>query len=364
MNTLLGKKPEKEELNKQREKLSAVLREYDNEISLPKALAISTVAHPLLAFLSWLLIKVFILLLAFLGITLPLFIKPEPKIKDIEFIITNKPEQTPINKKTNLRSDRNSRAGGKHDPAKKISDPEPVTSSSKPQPQTPPPKKTTPKVEPKKQAEQKAVEEAPKAPPRPIPRQRPSNPMMKDPSAFSVPVPVTKIPEQRVPSVGGPVTSGPIGSSSQSSEPAPIMSSGSSGQNTLRSSRGYSTGEGNPGNPGPGDPNGRPGVDAIKEPDFGPYMRELQRKIKRKWNPPRGNKSKRVVLLFKVSKDGRLLTLKIQNPSGNPESDSAALDAVKSAAPFLPLPPEYRGDDIDIQFTFDYNVFGVGGHQY
>jgi outer membrane biosynthesis protein TonB len=42
-----------------------------------------------------------------------------------------------------------------------------------------------------------------------------------------------------------------------------------------------------------------------------------------------------------------------------PNADNAALNAVKLAAPFRPLPPEYKGQNIDIQFTFDYNVFGA-----
>jgi hypothetical protein len=30
-------------------------------------------------------------------------------------------------------------------------------------------------------------------------------------------------------------------------------------------------------------------------------MSELQRRIKRNWSPPRGNESKRVILLFKIA---------------------------------------------------------------
>ncbi len=364
MNTILGKKPENEDLKKQKEQLSAVLKDDNSEIPFEKALVISTVAHPLVAFLFWLFVKILIFILAFLGIALPLFMKPEPKVKDIEFIIVNKPEQKPINKKTNLRSDRNSRAGGKHDPKRKISDPEPITSNAKPQQATPPPKKATTKVQKKPASPPKPKAQAPKVPPRPTPRQKASIPRVQAPNPFSMPVPVPKNTPRPRPTVGGPITSGPIGQSAPTSEPAPIMSAGSSGQNTIRRNPSYSMGGGNPGNPGPGNPDGRPGVDAIKEPDFGPYMRELQRRIKRRWNPPRGNKSKRVVLLFKVSKDGRLLSLKVHTPSGQPESDKAAIQAVKTAAPFRPLPPEYRGDDIDIQFTFDYNVFGIGGQQF
>jgi len=88
-------------------------------------------------------------------------------------------------------------------------------------------------------------------------------------------------------------------------------------------------------------------------------MRELQRRIKMNWSPPKGNESKRVVLLFSISRDGRLLNVKVYKSSGIPTCDNAAIQAVQLTAPFKPLPPEYRGDSVDIQFTFDYNVFGA-----
>ncbi len=361
MNGILGKKLGKEEREKQREQLSAVLREDKKELSLKKALVISTIAHPLVVVLSWLLIRLLIFILAFLGITLPLFMKPKPKLKDIEFVIVNKPEKPPINKKTKLRSDRNSRAGGKHDPKRKESDPDSATNMAKPQKRTPPPKKAATKVQKKIQSH-KPAPKAPRVPPRPIPRRHVSTPKITAPNPFSVPIP-KRPPRPQFP-IGGPVTSGPIGTAAPSAEPVPIMTAGNPGQNTLRRSPAYSIGGGNAGNPSLGNPNGNPGIDAIKEPDFGPYMRELQRRIKRRWNPPRGNRSKRVVLMFKVSKDGRLLSLSIHTSSGNPGSDRSAINAVKSAAPFRPLPPEYRGNDIDIQFTFDYNVFGISGRQF
>ena len=117
---------------------------------------------------------------------------------------------------------------------------------------------------------------------------------------------------------------------------------------------GSGSGGGNPGGGG-----GRPGIDAIREPDFGPYMRELQRRIKMNWEPPKGNESKRVVLLFKIAKDGRLLSCSVFKSSGLQNADNAALNAVRLSAPFRPLPADYKGASIDIQFTFDYNVFGA-----
>ncbi len=91
--------------------------------------------------------------------------------------------------------------------------------------------------------------------------------------------------------------------------------------------------------------------------DFNPFMANLQKKIKSNWNPPRGQKSKRVIVLFKLTKDGNLISSNIKQSSGNQDVDQAALEAVKKSAPFDSLPAEYDEEDIDIQFTFDYNVF-------
>ncbi len=112
-------------------------------------------------------------------------------------------------------------------------------------------------------------------------------------------------------------------------------------------------------NPSPGNPSGSPGINARKDPNFGPYMAELQRRIKRNWRPPRRNNSKRVILLFTIARDGRLLNLKVYKPSGERDTDKAAISAVQLSAPFKPLPRDVSGSSIDIQYTFDYNVFGV-----
>ncbi len=82
-------------------------------------------------------------------------------------------------------------------------------------------------------------------------------------------------------------------------------------------------------------------------------MRDLQHRIKKNWDPPRGNESKRVVLLFKIGKDGRLLSCSVFKSSGLETADKAVLNAVLRSAPFRPLPAGFREQSIDIQFTFD-----------
>lgn len=94
----------------------------------------------------------------------------------------------------------------------------------------------------------------------------------------------------------------------------------------------------------------------VNQPDFGPYMRELQQTIKKQWDPPKGNESIRIVALFKVDKSGNITNIKIIQ-SGGVVCDEAAIKAIRLSSPTKPLPPEYIGKTVDIQFTFDYNVF-------
>jgi TonB family protein len=119
-------------------------------------------------------------------------------------------------------------------------------------------------------------------------------------------------------------------------------------------------GEGLKGNPDANNNRGPSNTGAQADVDFGPYMADLQRRIKRAWFPPKGNESKRVVVIFKVHRGGELSNLRLEHASGVAIADNAALKAVENAAPFRPLPAG-ASDDVDIQFTFDYNVFTGGG---
>ena len=91
-------------------------------LTFKKCVAISSALHPLVAF--FIIALSFILML--LGINLFMFKAPQTKTQDIEFVLVDK-EQMPINKNTKYRADRNSRAGGKHDPKKKVSMPSKAT---------------------------------------------------------------------------------------------------------------------------------------------------------------------------------------------------------------------------------------------
>lgn len=93
--------------------------------------------------------------------------------------------------------------------------------------------------------------------------------------------------------------------------------------------------------------------------DFGPYMQDLQRRIKKHWEPPRGQETRRVQIIFKIHADGKMSNLRISRSSGLNKADDAALKAAEAASPLRPL-PEGAPDDVDIEFTFDYNVYSGG----
>lgn len=181
---------------------------------------------------------------------------------------------------------------------------------------------------------------------------------------------------------GGPPTPVPVGGGATSKgggsgpgpAPAPTRAGRGSGGGPSGGSpgiavapsvgRGPAGGGSSSGNNEAGNPDDGPGRDrsvaARKDVDFGPYMADLQRRIKRAWFPPKGNESKRVKVVFKVHRDGQMTNLRMLNSSGLAIADQAALKAVENAAPFRQL-PEGAPDDVDIEFTFDYNVFNGGG---
>ena len=368
--------------------LPSIVTSKPEVIPIKKSLAISTALHPAVVLLAWLITVA----LALMGINLTLFKKPQAQLKkDIEFVLVDK-EAMPRDPNTKNRSDMNSRSGGINDPKRKVSMPSPAPKkASKPSAAAKSANQLIKKQqqEVKKQIKQQQKQQAaqkqaakptqqPKAskpsPAKPAPpTARPSSRPVTAPAPTAKPSTPFTVPAPKGAPVGKTLATGPVGGtsaptgakssassggapkSSSSYAPRPSLSPSSGGGSNSPLARG-SSGSGNVGNPGGG--GGAPGIDALREPDFGPYMRELQRRIKLNWDPPKGNESKRVVLLFKIAKDGRLLSCRVHKSSGLPSADQAALKAVELTAPFRPLPADFRGQSIDIQFTFDYNVFG------
>jgi TonB family protein len=325
-------------------------------------------------FLSY---TIHILILLILILTLLLIWKGKPKVNvtSIEFIPTQI-ESKKAPKKTNRRAAKNSIDQGKHNPLKKET---PATPVGKPEAPTAKKSETKPtlKAPPKIMAKPKTV-------------QQPAEKKVFKPASFSKISPKPNIkpsPKVLVAQTGENQVDAPINraddlpklldyqpdssatATGSSSTPSPRIEGESRGIKIISrlgsiprapdslGQTGNRGAYGDPGNPGDNPFADRaPSLAAEADINFGPYMSSLQRKIKRSWKPPRGSESNRIVVTFTVLQDGRLGNLKIIRSSPNPEANMAALKAVTDASPFEPLPPG-AGPDIDIEFTFDYNVF-------
>jgi TonB family protein len=92
--------------------------------------------------------------------------------------------------------------------------------------------------------------------------------------------------------------------------------------------------------------------------DFGPFLADINRQIRRTWSPPKGKETARVVVLFHLGASGEVSNVHLEHPSGFADADAAALSAVQSGS-FRPLPAGAHGP-VKFQFTFDKNTAAGG----
>jgi TonB family protein len=95
--------------------------------------------------------------------------------------------------------------------------------------------------------------------------------------------------------------------------------------------------------------------------DFRPYLIKILSSVRRNWlavipeSAKLGRRGK-VVIQFAIDREGRVPKLVIAMPSGTQALDRAAVAGVSASNPFPPLPPEFTGDQVRLQFNFLYNM--------
>jgi TonB family protein len=105
-------------------------------------------------------------------------------------------------------------------------------------------------------------------------------------------------------------------------------------------------------------------LEMISDPagvDFKPYLIRILAAVKRNWlavipESARLGRAGRVAIEFAINRDGHVPKLVIAMPSGTDALDRAAVAGISASNPFPPLPSEFRGDQIRLQFTFSYNL--------
>ncbi|HEV3196252.1 MAG TPA: TonB family protein [Bryobacteraceae bacterium] len=122
---------------------------------------------------------------------------------------------------------------------------------------------------------------------------------------------------------------------------------------------GYGSGVNIP--PSPGAPASQ--LQLLSDPmgvDFKPYLQRVLLSVKQHWlavipESVRLGRRGKVALQFSIARDGQVPKLVIASPSGADALDRAAVAGVSASVPFPPLPTEFKGDKIVLQFNFAYN---------
>ena len=96
--------------------------------------------------------------------------------------------------------------------------------------------------------------------------------------------------------------------------------------------------------------------------DFGPYMKRLKFTVQNHWDPlipesalPPIMRKGVVVIEFSITKDGRVMGMKLISGSGDVSLDRAAWAAITDAIPLPNLPKDFAGDYLQIRARFYYN---------
>jgi len=96
--------------------------------------------------------------------------------------------------------------------------------------------------------------------------------------------------------------------------------------------------------------------------DFGTkyawYVRVIQQKVSENWMKyevdSRINSAQRVYITFDVARDGHPGNVQVEQSSGVPSLDISAVRALQRIDTFGPLPPDYSGNKISVEYWFDY----------
>jgi TonB family protein len=146
------------------------------------------------------------------------------------------------------------------------------------------------------------------------------------------------------------------------------------GGGTYSSDSGIVTGGGGRGGRGGGGAQGQAGNVTILTPtegvDFNSYINRLLAKLKQNWIAVMPESfylgDKGIVLIsFRINHDGSFSaeSLSIDRTSGKEPLDTAAASAIRATSPFEPLPPQFKGPNLDLRIGFYYNIRPDGATQ-
>lgn len=90
--------------------------------------------------------------------------------------------------------------------------------------------------------------------------------------------------------------------------------------------------------------------------EFADYMTDIRAKIQKSWNPPEVLEEGHASVIFKVDKNGNVLSSYIKESSGNSLYDTSALNSIQKAAPYGKFPDNASRESITVIYSFDSSV--------
>ena len=95
--------------------------------------------------------------------------------------------------------------------------------------------------------------------------------------------------------------------------------------------------------------------------DFGPYLARVVYVVRRNWyavipESARLGQKGRVSLVFEILKDGSVPQIRLVASSGADPLDRAAIASIRASNPFPPLPQQFTGKHLVLQFNYLYNL--------
>jgi TonB family protein len=95
---------------------------------------------------------------------------------------------------------------------------------------------------------------------------------------------------------------------------------------------------------------------------YGWYVEAVRRKIGSSWNlfeidpAVRSARRAKSVITFTINRDGSVKNIRMETSSGNQSMDISAQRALTNASPMPPLPNDYSGSYVNVNFDFDLSM--------
>lgn len=97
----------------------------------------------------------------------------------------------------------------------------------------------------------------------------------------------------------------------------------------------------------------RPTQNQQVQADFSEYMSNVRSKLQKNWVSPDMLEDGHVRVLFKIDRQGNVISGDILESSGNAIYDESAVDAIHKSEPFGEFPPNSTRQSITINYSFD-----------